>query len=185
MTASKTNIDESKLVISLKDQDKNALAYLYDQYSAALYGVIFRIVKRETLAEEVLQETFVKIWNSIDQYSAKEGRLFTWMFRLARNLAIDKSRSKGLKRELKTDAVADHMRYCDHKDNQQQQTNTVALERLLSKLQPEQALIINLLYLKGYTHAEVVQEFEIPLETVKAWHRWAMINLRELLVKEV
>ncbi len=63
----------------------------YDRYSSALYGVIFRIVKAEDEAEDVLQEALVKIWHSFASYDATKGRLFTWVVNICRNLSIDKS----------------------------------------------------------------------------------------------
>lgn len=185
MKASKPIINEPQLIVKLRERDKHAFAYLYDHYSGALYGVVFRIVRKETVAEEVLQDVFLKIWNSIDQYSINRGRLFTWMFNLARNLAIDKLRSKEIQRDLKTDAVADHLHYIDNKNHDQQQIDAIGIDQLLNKLQPEQSLIINLLYLNGYSHAQVSKKYEIPLGTVKTRHRLAIIHLRELLASEL
>ncbi|MBW3545238.1 MAG: sigma-70 family RNA polymerase sigma factor [Bacteroidetes bacterium] len=162
-------------------QDREALAYLYDNYSAALYGVVLRILKQEGIAEEVLQDTFMKIWKSIGQYDATKGRLFTWMYNIARNLAIDKLRSKEIKRDLKTDAVSDNVHSIDRRQNDQQQTDTIGIEKLLTHLTAEQQLVINLLYLQGYTQSEVAEEYAIPLGTVKTRHRLAMIHLRKLV----
>lgn len=184
MKASIPYIDEHFLVVRLKEQDKNALSFLYDHYSAALYGVVLRIVKKETIAEEVLQDAFIKIWKNIGQYSASRGRLFTWMFKLARNMAIDRLRSKEMQRALKTDAVADHLLYIDKNVYDQQQIDSIGLDRLFSGLPVEQSLIMSLLYLKGYTHAQVAKEYQIPLGTVKTRHRMAMVHLRKLLIKE-
>lgn len=184
MTTPSSNIDELQLVTRLKQHDRYALAYLIEHYSDALYGAILRIVNKETIAEEVLQDTFLKIWNSIDQYSTTRGRLYTWMFRLACNLAIDKLRSKEIQRELKTDAVADHIHFIDNKNYEQQQTDCIGVEKLLSSLPSEQSHIITLLYLEGYTHAQIAEKYQIPLGTIKTRHRLAMIHLRQLLVKE-
>lgn len=165
----------------MKAQDRDALSYLYDHYSAALYGVVLRIVKKEDIAEEVLQDAFMKIWNSIGQYDASRGRLFTWMFNLSRNLSIDKLRSKEIKRELKTDNVADNVRSIETRHYDQQQIDGIGIDKLLNHLKAEQQLIINLLYLQGYTQSEVAEEYGIPLGTVKTRHRLAMIHLRKLV----
>ena len=77
----------------LKAKDKSELEYLYDHYSGALYGVIFRILKKEEIAEEVLQDVFLKIWERFESYDASKGKLFTWLLNVARNQAIDKTRS--------------------------------------------------------------------------------------------
>ena len=82
------------MIAALGKREKIAAEALYDMYSASLFGVISRIVIDTDTAEDVLQDTFVKIWNSFASYSAEKGRLFTWMVNIARNLAIDKIRSK-------------------------------------------------------------------------------------------
>jgi RNA polymerase sigma factor (sigma-70 family) len=181
LKAAKTHIEEPQLVARLKAQDSEALGYLYDNYSAALYGVVLRIVKKEDIAEEVLQDAFMKIWNSIVQYDAGKGKLFTWMFNIARNLSIDKLRSKEIKRDLKTDAVSDNVHSVERRHHDQQQVDTIGIEKLLDHLQEEQRLVIKLLYLQGYTQSEVAEEYGIPLGTVKTRHRLAMIHLRKLV----
>ncbi|EMR04251.1 RNA polymerase sigma factor [Cesiribacter andamanensis] len=177
------HIDEATLVSRLKAQDTDALGYLYDHYSGALYGVVLRIVKKEDIAEEVLQDAFLKIWNAMPQYDAGKGRLFTWMFNVARNLAIDKLRSREIKRDIKTDAVSDNVRSIDHQYYSEQSVDSIGLERLLEKLSEDQQLIIRLLYLQGYTQSEVAKEWGIPLGTVKTRQRLAMIQLRKLVGK--
>ncbi len=173
--------NETHLVAQLKGQQRNALCYLYDHYSAALYSMVLRIVKQESIAEEVLQDVFLKIWNSMDQYNAGKGRLFTWMFRIARNLSIDKMRSKELQRELKTDAIADNLDTINHRHHDLQHTDAIGLDKFLNQLQQENQFIIRLLYLEGYTHAQIAKEYGIPLGTVKTRHRSALIQLRKIL----
>ena len=92
--SSSERISEDELVKALKRRDKKALEYLYDHYSETLYGVIFQVLQNDKLAEDVLQESFVKIWKNIEHYQKEKGRLFTWLLRIARNSAIDKLRSK-------------------------------------------------------------------------------------------
>ena len=165
----------------MKAQDRDAFAYLYDHYSAALYGVVLRIVKQEDIAKEVLQDSFMKIWNNMGQYDATKSRLFTWMFNVSRNLAIDKLRSKEIKRDLKTDAVSDSVHSIERQYNSQQQVDTIGIDKLVDQLHKEQQLVIKLLYLQGYTQSEVAEEYGIPLGTVKTRHRLAMIHLRKLV----
>ena len=178
-------IDEPQLVSRLKARDRNAFTYLYDYYSPALYGIILRVVKNEEIAEEVLQDSFFKVWDCIGQYTATRGRLFTWLFKVARNLAVDKLRSKEIQRDLKTNSVADSVHDINNKYHHQQITDAIGIEKLLNHLPKNQQLIINLLYLQGYTHAEVAKEYDIPLGTVKTRHRKALIHLRQLIKNEM
>jgi len=85
-------MSEEELVLSLRHREKIAVEALYDMYSASLFGVISRIINDTTIAEDVLQETFVKIWHSFSSYNIEKGRLFTWMVNIARNKEIDKNR---------------------------------------------------------------------------------------------
>ena len=86
---------EEELVAQLQNRNQQAFAYLYDNYAAALNGIIYRLVEDKELAEDILQEAFVKIWNNFSSYDSAKGRLFTWMLNLTRNLTIDTLRSKG------------------------------------------------------------------------------------------
>jgi len=97
----KISLSEEELVRALRNRERIAIEALYDMYSSSLYGVISRIIVDTATAEDVLQETFIKIWNSFSAYSTEKGRLFTWMVNIARNLAIDKIRSKDFKNQNK------------------------------------------------------------------------------------
>ena len=78
----------------LKAGDKKAFEYLYDNYSAELFGIINNILSSQEIAEDALQETFIKVWNNIQTYDKAKGRLFTWLLNIARNTALDKLKSK-------------------------------------------------------------------------------------------
>lgn len=175
---------ESDLIKQLRAGDKSALSYLYDHYSAALYGIIFRIVKREEWAEEVLQDAFLKIWDRIDAYDESKGRLFTWMMNLTRNLAIDKTRSKEITRAKKTDDLQEFVNTIDKQEQTEMKVGQIGLLPVLDALPPEQKFVVDYLYLKGYTQSEVAEEFGIPLGTVKTRLRLAMNALRMILKVE-
>jgi RNA polymerase sigma factor (sigma-70 family) len=81
--------DEPELVLLLKQRSQHSFSYLYDNYSGALHSIILNIVNEEELANDVLQEVFVKIWKQIETYDSSKGRLFTWMLNIARNASID------------------------------------------------------------------------------------------------
>ncbi len=140
-----------------------------------------RIVQHEKAAEEVLQDTFIKIWDNIESYDAKKGRLFTWMLNIARNLAIDKTRSKEFSHNRKTDSINTSVPIVSSDMQVEQQIRDHGLINLLQHLSPEQKIIVHLIYFKGYTHSEVAKEFDIPLGTVKTRLRAALIKLRKIL----
>src|ERR1700760_506121 len=86
---------ENELVQLLKERTQTAFGYLYENYSGALYNIVLSIVQDKELANDVLQEVFIKIWRQIEQYDPQKGRLFTWMVNISRNASIDTLRSKG------------------------------------------------------------------------------------------
>lgn len=165
----------------LKARDENALRALYDHYSAALYGVIFRIVNDKETAEDILQETFVKIWNNSAGYDSSRGRLYTWMLNIARNNAIDKTRSKNFKSEGQVRNIEDFVYSVEKQHNESIPTDHIGLKKLVEGLKPEQRQLIDLLYFNGYTQTEVADEFGIPLGTVKTRVKAAITRLRELM----
>lgn len=160
------------------------MEYLYDHYSGALLGVISRIIKKEELAEEILQDVFLKIWDRIDTYDATKGKLFTWMLNIARNHAIDKTRSREFNKSKKTDDIENLVSKVDRKDYTELQIESIGLQEVLKQLPEEQRLVIDQHYLKGYTQAEMSEEFNLPLGTVKTRMRLAMKELRNLLKLE-
>ena len=175
------HIEEPQLVALLKEKERTALSYLYDHYSPALYGIIHRIIGQEDVAEEVLQDAFIKIWDKIATYDADKGRLFTWMLNITRNLAIDKLRSKEFTYTKKTDRLDTTVFSISPTMYVEQQMRDHGLINLLHHLSPEQQMIVDLIYFKGYTHSEVAEEFDMPLGTVKTRLRAALVKLRKLL----
>ncbi|MEJ1241259.1 sigma-70 family RNA polymerase sigma factor [Chryseolinea sp. T2] len=164
-------------------RDQNAFAYLYDSYAGALLGVIVRIVQKEEMAEEVLQDVFLKIWDRIGSYDREKGKLFTWMVNIARNQAIDKTRSKEFSKDKQTGNIGKFVNRIDADDHIELGVEAIGLSDLLHKLPEEQQFVIEKHYLRGYTQSEISEEFNLPLGTVKTRMRLAMQLLRNLLVK--
>lgn len=179
MSKKKISLPEEELVHALRNHEKIAIEALYDMYSASLYGVILRIVVDIPTSEDVLQETFVKIWNSFSNYSAEKGRLFTWMVNIARNMAIDKIRSKDFKNQLKNHELENNVTFIDEQKNTVYKPELMGIKNLVETLKPEQKSILDLVYFKGYTHVEAAEELGIPLGTIKTRLRMAIQELRK------
>jgi RNA polymerase sigma factor, sigma-70 family len=175
----KLTLSEEELVLALRNREKIAIEALYDMYSASLFGVISRIVSDEATAEDVLQETFVKIWHSFSSYSEEKGRLFTWMVNVARNLSIDKLRSKDFKNRSKNQDLENNVTSIDEQRNTVYKPELMGIKELVQTLKPEQKSILDLVYFKGYTHVEAADELGIPLGTIKTRLRMAIIELRK------
>ena len=172
---------EEELVLRLKNQDQAAFSYLYDNYAAALNGVIHRMIEDSQLAEDVLQEAFLKIWNNFKQYDETKGRLFTWMVNITRNLTIDTLRSKGYKKQQKIFKDENSVSGLKDLTAGVERFDTMGLRKQVAALKPEQKLIIDLAYFGGYTQEEISKEMGIPLGTVKTRMRAAIIELRKML----
>lgn len=172
---------EEELIALLRGNDAAAFSYLYDNYSAAIYGVICRHFEEQEQSEDILQETFVKIWKNIDSYDESKGRLYTWMLNIARNLAIDHKRSRSFKSGEKNQSLDVSVNAVNSSGSAAFNTDLIGLKEMVSKLKPESQTIIELLYFKGYTQDEVSKELNMPLGTVKTRTRSALIELRKLM----
>lgn len=179
--AKRNHIPEDQLIKLLKDKDRDAFTTLYDNYTSALYGVVFRIVNDESLAEDILQEVFVKIWKNIAFYDSSKGRLFTWLINVTRNTAIDKYRSQEFRQQAKNQKMDDSVHQVNNAMSVNIKVDHIGLKETVSQLKPEYVQMIDLLYFQGYTHEEVAKEFNIPLGTVKTRIRSAIMQLRQKL----
>jgi RNA polymerase sigma factor (sigma-70 family) len=175
----KISFTEEELVSALKRKDTIAMQFLYDNYAAALLGVIARIIQHTEVAEDVLQETFVKIWNAAQSYDQTKGRLFTWMMNIARNLAIDKLRSKDFKNANKNQDLENNVNFVDEQKKVTFNPDILGLKDLVTNLKPEFKCVLDMVYFKGYTHVEAAEELSLPLGTVKTRVRMAIIELRK------
>ena len=169
------------MVSLLQRKDQQAFSYLYDNYSGALNGIICRMVDEVQLAEDILQEAFLKIWNNFSQYDSNKGRLFTWMINLTRNLTIDTLRSKGYKKQQKISKDENSVTNYHDKSYGTDRFDTIGLRKQVANLKPEQKSIIDLAYFSGYTQEEISKALGIPLGTVKTRMRSAIMELRKML----
>lgn len=152
---------------------------LYDQYGSYIFGLIYEIIRQEDLAESVLQDTFLKVWTKIDSYSSKKGRFLTWMMNIARNTAIDMTRSKNYKQTLKLISL-------DSVGSESRTTNTdvrmenIDVRDIVFGLDDKYKSVIDLVYFQGFTHAEAAKQLNLPLGTIKSRVRKALSELRKI-----
>ncbi|MEJ5106909.1 RNA polymerase sigma factor [Chryseobacterium sp. MYb328] len=179
--AIKTTYSEEELIVLLKEKNENGFHYLYDHYSGALYGIVLRIVQSKEYTEEVIQDVFVKIWNSIHQYDASKGRFYTWMINIARNTAIDYLKSKGFQNELKNQSLPDFVYNTTELSITNNSSDYIGFNNVLENLEVDKQELINLAYYQGYTQHEISEKLKIPLGTVKTKMRNALMKLKDLL----
>ena len=167
------------LVILIKNRDQKAFAYLYDNYAKALFSVINTIVQDVEESEDVLQKTFLKIWDNFHSYDISKGRLFTWMLNISRNMSIDYKRSKNNKNKVQN--IDLNVYNLNNLTTAEDSLDTIGLKKVVENLKPEHLILIELSYYKGYTQEEISKELDIPIGTVKTRIRKALLILREQL----
>jgi len=165
---------ENHIVELLRERNEKAISLLYDHYGDTLFGVAYKVVKDEDLAQDVLQESFVKIWKKSDTYDRTKAKLFTWLFRITRNTAIDKLRS--------TQSKTDKEIQMDVSDVYNLGIETIKPEFLdvrenLEKIEEKYQIVLDALFFQGMTQQEASDELDIPLGTIKSRLK---IGLREL-----
>ncbi|SEA28107.1 RNA polymerase sigma factor [Bizionia paragorgiae] len=165
---------EIEIVELLKNGDKKAMVLLYENYSGALLGVIKKIISDNDLAQDVLQESFIKVWKNSKSYNPEKAKLFTWLYRIAYNSAIDKVRSTTNKSQ-KEIQIEDSNVYKLTTNSLNQ--DTLDIKKHLSSLDLKYQIVINALFFEGMTQQEASDELEIPLGTIKSRLK---IGLREL-----
>ncbi len=183
--APKRTYTQEELVELIKQKDQDAFSYLYTNYSKALFGVVYAVVPDQEDAEDLLQILFVKIWKSIESYDSAKGRLYTWMLNMARNLAIDHTRSKHQRIKPKIQSVSDSVYELRNKTTENNASDFIGFNTLLNELKSDQKEIIDLIYYKGFTHEQASKELNMPLGTIKTKVRQAILLLKELTKKEI
>ena len=159
-------------------RDPTAVAELYDSYSRLLFGLILRIVKDRSEAEEVLQEVFVQVWTRAHTYNTSLGSPAGWLVGIARNRAIDRLRAKAVRDRAALEAVPETAASDDPETHATIVERRRTVQRALDALPPEQRELIQQAYFLGLTQSELAERYGLPLGTVKTRIRSGLIALR-------
>jgi len=189
--SSYAGLDDEELMQRLVYRDLWAFRALYDRYGNLVYSAALRVVRDAQVAEDMVQEIFLRIWRKPDSYVAQRGRFVTWLTSVARNRAVDEIRSRGRRFRYETASPEEQERELPAPD-----TNDPALSaeladqrRLilaaLAQIPAEQRQIIELAYFGGLTQQEIAERLSQPLGTVKTRIRLGMQKLRAALTPEL
>ena len=175
-------LDEIDLIRRIIQRDEKALGALYDRYAKLLFSFILSVVKKQEEAEDVLQELFVQIWEKASSFDVNRGNVYTWLFTLARNRAIDRLRSKQHRAEGRSDPDFQIELIPNPLDPSpfdavvmREQAETV--RTALQNIPQDQREVIQIAYFGGLSQSEIAASLNVPLGTVKTRMRQGMKKL--------
>ena len=176
--------NDAQLVERVKRHEPQAMADMYDRYGRVTYSLILRIVRNTGAAEDLVQETFLRVWNRVHAFDAKRGALGAWILAVARNRAIDYVRSvegRMTKSASEFDELENPGAFADFKQNLLSIDRVRLVRDALNKLNPNQREVIEMAYYEGLSQSEMAERMKQPLGTVKTWARSALKLLRDQL----
>jgi RNA polymerase sigma-70 factor (ECF subfamily) len=175
--------DDGELVKRLQRRDARAMADLYDRYGRLVYALIARVVRDGAIAEDLVQETFLRVWNRVQAFDAAKGGFGPWLLAVARNRAIDYLRSAGgrMRNALELQETDHPALFSDFEKDLLNADRVRRIRSALERLSENQRAVIELAYFEGLSQTEMAGRMGQPLGTVKTWVRTALKTLREEL----
>lgn len=169
------------MIERLKRHDPQALAELYDLYGRLVYSLVFRVVRSKPIAEDLVQETFLRVWNRAHLIDDTRGALAPWILVIARNQAVDYVRSSaGRERKMvEWDDAAHAPLFREMETALLISDQARRVRAAMDKLAPNCRTVIELAYFEGLSHSEMAARMGQPLGTIKTWVRSALQCLRE------
>jgi RNA polymerase sigma factor (sigma-70 family) len=177
---------DQRLMRSFASRDPDAADTLYRRFAGRIYGLGLVMLGSDAAAQDLVQDTFVKLWRNAERYDRSRGKLETWVLLMARSLAIDAIRRRVL--EARSLERVDHPTEADEGPGPDDQVVILDLteraRRAMSSLPPEQRAALELAYLGGKTSTEISDLEGIPVGTAKTRIRAALLRLREVMAPE-
>lgn len=172
-------LSEDKLVQGLLNEEGYAMSALYQMYSDSLYRVISTIVIVDQVAQDLLQETFIRIWKSFSSYNPSKGRLYTWMARLARNISIDYLRSVNHRNHSVSEDLSELTQQVDQTFQISFNPDLIGVKDMTRILNKDQKSVLDLVYFKGYTHVQAAEELNITVGILRSRLQSSITQLRK------
>jgi RNA polymerase sigma-70 factor (ECF subfamily) len=180
--------NDEALARRLQKKEPEAMADLYDRFGRLAYSVILSVVKDASIAEDLVQETFLRVWNRAHAFEAGRGSLGPWLLTIARNRAIDHIRSAGSRMQRNSqefDAREHPSLFVDMERDVFNTDHARMIRKAIAKLNENQQKVIELAYYEGLSQTEMAERMGQPLGTIKTWVRSALKVLRGELGQEV
>lgn len=167
--------------------DETGLADLYDRYAPLLYGVVLKIVRTPSDAEDTLQEAWIQAWRTCATYDPARGSVVSWLLSIARSRALDRVRRRSVQQRTAATAQQEAVPHSVPVETSQAAEIgqlQVRVGAALQGLDPKQRRALELAYWNGLSHAKISEELGAPLGTVKSWVRTGLANLRRQIPRE-
>lgn len=175
------NYDFLPLLSATAQGDRGAFADLYRQSAGKLYAISLQMLRRRDLAEEAVQEAFVRIWHNAGEYQQEKGTVLNWMISIVRYRALDMLRATKSRREIGNEGLEEAEDEQTPEQELYEQRDRVRIDRCMDRLEDAQRHAIELAYFRGLTHVEVCNQMETPLGTIKTWIRRGLERLKRCL----
>lgn len=179
-----TGAEDSALLDRLKRRDPQALAELYDRYGRLVFALVLRIVRDKGIAEDLVQETFLRVWNRVHSVDSEKGSLGPWLLAIGRNRALDYLRSSaGRDRAsaVELDETGPSALFREIEPGILMSDQLRRVKQALEKMAPNYRTVMELAYFEGLSQSEMSAKMGQPLGTIKTWVRTALQSLRDEL----
>jgi RNA polymerase sigma-70 factor (ECF subfamily) len=180
-------MDDLALIDQIKQRDQDAMVTLHSRYVDLIYSIVYRVLSDAGVAEEAVQDAFLKVWQNAGQFDRQRGPFVAWLIGIARNVAIDKLRQRGRQVKIAEDNPLEdnEERAAFHlPDDWQDRERVNSLRFAVQALPAEQQQVIELSYYGGMSQSEIAEQLSLPLGTVKTRMRLGMQKLRDAWLKE-
>ena len=182
-------LTDLELLEQIGNQDRDALATLYERYGRRVFALAVRILSDSVSSEEVTQDVFMSVWRRGATYTARKGKFTTWLFSIAHNRTIDELRKRRRDRSRTNDDIDDHLNLessdVSPADATVAQSEYAKIRAVMENLPEAQKNVVELSYFKGLTQTEIAAQTDQPLGTVKTRMRLALKKLRKALSAEL
>ena len=171
----------ARLIAATAREDQAAFAELYDMTRRKLFGVALTVLRRRDLAEDVLQEAYIRVWRSAARFDPARGTAITWMATIVRNLAIDVKRSPAAAATDDTALMVIPFNGRSALDQVEASDDERRLRDALKTLDPMRRKLVIAAYIQGQSREQLAQRFGAPVNTIKTWLRRAVLDMRAVL----
>jgi RNA polymerase sigma-70 factor (ECF subfamily) len=174
-------MEDGDVLLRLQRREPQALAELYDRYGGMVYRLALRIVRDTGIAEDLVQETFLRAWNRAASFDSQRGAAGPWLLAIVRNRSLDYLRAQSRRgaNTLELNETEHPTRFVDFPADALNFDLARQVKQALEQLGPDQRSASELAYFEGLSQSEIAERMGQPLGTVKTWMRRAMVRMRE------